>query len=532
MEYDLAGAKRIFAKTVNSLPSAQGMQATRALEGYFFEREGRIWIRATVEDLRTARTVGHIEFDGPVASGFLPLANELARRISRDARRFGTSSESAFRFYGEALAASDPQAMERALDSAIAADPGFAAGYRDQAELLAETGAKERAMEVIQAGERERLDSIDRANLQSVAAAISGDGNARVQALETLAHFTPANATLFADLGAMEYVRRDFREAVRDFREATALNPEEPSSWNQLGYALAWTQNLNGARQALDQYQKLSPGDTNTLDSLGEVSFFLGDFESAAKYFEQAGKRVQAEYLKAAEARLLLGDLRGADGLFAKYIGPSQGAQQGREIYQTAQWEFLTGRRANGIAMMEKLAPGLDPDAQALALSQLAIWKLEMGDRKAAMDFANQAVAHAQTPQTRGLAGVSRFIAAGTGTKSGSALVDGYALLFAGKYREALAPLQAAYQAASPSNDGQIRVLLAWARVDTGGLTEAGKLLEMCPLPLSSGEPLFASMIFPRYFALQAAVLEKQGKAGEAKRDRELYVKYGGDATK
>ena len=180
---------------------------------------------------------------------------------------------------------------------------------------------------------------------------------------------------------------------------------------------------------------------------------------------------------------------------------------------------------------MEKLVPSLPEDEQALALSQLAVWKLEMGDSKAATDLANEAVAHAQSPQARGLAGVSRFIAAATGTRSGSPLVDGYALLFAGKYREALPSLQAAYQAANPSDDGQIRVLLAWARVETGGLTEAGKLLEMCPLPLSSGEPLFASLIFPRYFALRAAVLEKQGKADEAKKDRALYLKYKGNAT-
>ena len=49
--YDLAGAKNIFAKQVDSLSAAQSMQASRLLEGYFFERNGRIGIRATLEDL-------------------------------------------------------------------------------------------------------------------------------------------------------------------------------------------------------------------------------------------------------------------------------------------------------------------------------------------------------------------------------------------------------------------------------------------------------------------------------------------------
>ena len=113
---------------------------------------------------------------GRVADGFLPLANELARRLSSEARRFGTGNENAFRFYGEALAATGCGSRERAIEAAEAADPGFAWIYRDQARLLAGTGARDRALQVIQAGRaRERLDSIDRADLQYVAAAVSGD---------------------------------------------------------------------------------------------------------------------------------------------------------------------------------------------------------------------------------------------------------------------------------------------------------------------------------------------------------------------
>lgn len=526
VEYDLAGAKNIFAKSAESLSAAQSMQASRVLEGYFVERNGHVGIRATVEDIGKTRAVEHLEVEGPLAGGFLPLANELARRLSSGARHFGTSSENALRFYGEALGAPDLAATERALESARNADPGFAASYRDQARLLAGTGGRDRALQLIQAGEQgKQLDSIDRAELQYVGAAASGDANARMQALETLAHVTPANATVFADLGEAQFERRNFSEAVRNYQAATLLNPDNPRTWNSLGYALAWTRNMNGARQAIQEYEKLAPEDTNALDSLGEVSFYLGDFESAAKYFQQAAQRNPAELLKAAEARLMTGELNVADAFFAKYVGQAQGA---RAAYQMAQWEFLTGRRMAGMAALEKLGPQLEGDAQSLALSQLAIWELEAGDSKAAVDFANQAVARAQGSQARGMAGVSRIIASGSGTTSDSPLVDAYALLFAQKYREAVPLLQAAYERSSPSTDGQIRVLLAWARVETGGFAEAGKLLEMCPLPLSSGEPILASLVFPRYFALRAAVLEKQGKPDEAKKNRELFLKYGG----
>ena len=58
-------------------------------------------------------------------------------------------------------------------------------------------------------------------------------------------------------------------------------------------------------------------------------------------------------------------------------------------------------------------------------------------------------------------------------------------------------------------------------------------MIEICPLPLSPGEPMFASLIFPRYFALRAAVLEKQGKPDEPKKNHDLYLKYaGGEAAR
>ncbi len=111
-------------------------------------------------------------------------------------------------------------------------------------------------------------------------------------------------------------------------------------------------------------------------------------------------------------------------------------------------------------------------------------------------------------------------------SSSGSKMADAFALLFAKKYREALPLLQAAYGETNPSADGQVRTLLAWAFVETGAIDKAGKLLDSYPLPLSSGEQLFASLIFPRYLFLRGAFLEQAGKRDEARKSYELYLKY------
>ena len=113
---------------------------------------------------------------------------------------------------------------------------------------------------------------------------------------------------------------------------------------------------------------------------------------------------------------------------------------------------------------------------QALALSQLAIWKLETGDAKAAADLANQAVARAQSQQVRGISEVCRYVASGSARSSGSKMADAYALLFAKKYREALPLLQAIYSETNPSADGQVRTLLAWAYVETGAIHQGGAI--------------------------------------------------------
>jgi Flp pilus assembly protein TadD len=526
--YDLAGAKNIFPRQVDSLSTAQSMQASRLLEGYFFERNGRIGIRATLEDPGKAHVVEHFEIDGEESAGFLPLANELARRLSPDARMFGTSNKDAFRLYGEALAARDPAALEQALEKATQADPGFTAGYLNEARMLVETGNRERASQVAQAGERARLDPIDRADLEYVAAAAKGDATDRIKALEQLTAATPANPNIFRELGEMRFARRQFHQAAMEYRAAVHLDPEEPRTWNELGYALAWTNDLSGAREALAQYQTLAPEDNNVLDSEGEVSYMCGDFKSAAGYFEKAAAKNPAELLKAAEARLMLGDRQGADALFARHLGPNQGGRNAGADYQMAQWEFQTGRRRAGIARMEKFAQAASGNLQSLALSQLSVWHLDQGDGKAAADLAKQAALGAQSPLVRKVSATAAVIASGSAASSSSKMVNAYALLFAKKYGEALPLLQAAYAETNPSADGEIRTLLAWAYVETGALDKAAGLVETTPLVLSFGEPQFTPAILPRYWFARSAVLERQGKKDEARRSQELYLKYGG----
>ena len=531
---DLAGLTSLYAQPVDSFNGAYGARASQVLEGYFVETNGRLEIRATVLDLESRKTVQSFDVNGPVASGAIPLANQLAKSVNPAARVFPTQSEHAFRAYGEAINARDRASALEGMEAAAKEDPRFPLAYLDWTRLLLSQGDRAGALKVIEVAKHQQIDTIDGAQLEYLDALARGDAAAREKALESLTRWTPADAKIFGDLGDLELAERKFPDAVRSYETVNRLEPEEAQVWNEIGYARAYAGDLNGARSALEHYRQLMPpGNVNPLDSLGEISFYLGDFAAAEKYFLEADQKNREEFggadlLKAAQARLLAGDLSAGDALFQKYASFIEARERGRAGYLRAQWDFLTGRREAAMTALEKLVPSLEGDGRSLALSQWSIWKLETGDAKAAEELANQAGGAAVSPGARSAAALCSFISTGS-VPSGSPLTLAYSLLFARKFAEALPLLETLYRETDPRGDGQIRTLLAWTYVETNRVADAARLVRTYPIPLSSGEPLFASLIFPRFLFVRGVVLEHQGRRAEAKAAYELFLKYAGD---
>jgi tetratricopeptide (TPR) repeat protein len=531
--YDLAPSRELHAQTVDSTSGAYTNDASEMLEGYFSESSGQLEMTATLENLGKTKTVATFELGGPASAGVLPLVNQLAKRLNAAARPFGTSKEETFRAYGEVLGGTNPEAMANELKTATDADPHFALGYLIWARLLAAEGQREQSVKILQAARAANPDAIDAAEIDYVAASIASDVDGRAKALETLTRLTPADVNWLRELAGLRLAQRRFQEAARNYEAATRLDGEDAELWNQLGYAYAFEQDLASANRALEHYeQMLGPENSNALDSLGEVNFFLGDFSEAEKYFleaqEKTGARRGEELVKAAESRLMMGDLAGADGIFEKYLALAKLRQKQGAGFERAQWEFMTGRRKAGMARLEQMIPALTEDEQSLAYSQLSIWKLETGSGKDGVELAQKAEGLARGLRARTFSAISKAMAGGPGIGSGPANV--YALLFARKYAEAVGPLEALYRETNPSVDGQIRTLLAWADVETGRIEEARKLVQIYPLPLSAGDPVLASLIFPRFLYLRGVVLDGEGKKSKAKQSYDLFLRYSGDA--
>ena len=476
LAYDLTGPHNVQPLRAATIREARLDYSTRRLEGYFTNQNGELLIHAVVEDPQTRRTVRTFALPASPTYIATPI-NRLAKDLNSNARSLSNCTVAALRAYGQAAAAGGD------LQPAIAVDPHCIPLYLGEAESSLSHADRETAARAAAAGlAQPNLDPIDRAELEYLAATAKNDSGARLQALRKLASLLPSDASLQQGLGELQLAARDIHAAVHSYEFAARANPDDGPLWNALGYARAQLHDLAGARQALEQYRSISaPHDANALDSLGEVSFYCADFAGAENYFLQANEKsaAPAELLKAAEARMMTGNLAGADALLAR--------ARGLPPLTAAEWQFLTGRRQKAIAQLQSLPP-----SPPVAV-QLALWKAQVGK--------------GPVPQP-GQAGLGRAVS----------------MLLAGNFQAATPLLEQVYAATNPTNDSQVRTLLAWSYVRTNRSDAARKLLDLYPIPLatSGSDELLASLVFPKFVALRGEVLGSE-------KDRRLAAQYAGD---
>jgi hypothetical protein len=188
------------------------------------------------------------------------------------------------------------------------------------------------------------------------------------------------------------------------------------------------------------------------------VHFLAGKFADAEKYFLQAHEKDAAFHggaglLKAAYAHWLGGDLAGADAIHGRYVKFRAGLHDPLGAWREAVWLYSTGRRTEA----EEKVKG----APAVAAAQMAVWN---------------------------------------GVPQGS---GPYALLLEKKFAEAAEGFKSIYESTPPGSDSQVRVLYAWSLAEAGRKDEVRALLKWWPLPGDGGNPLFESLIMPKFIELR-----------------------------
>ncbi len=450
---------------------AQRRQATQSIRTYFVQESGRWMVHGAVLDAATHKTVRAIEAQ---ASGPEALGAALVTAVWSGGPKLAWRPD-AVQAYGRALR-SAPSEMPDLLKAAVAADPNIEDAWRRLAHIDLAAGRRQEALAILRRAPKTPA-------LTLLAATVSGDNESRLAALREVTRANPGDWEPWAQLAALSTQSRRYADGAEAFGKAIALAPMSTALRNEGAYAFQLAGRHGEAVEQAREYAKIAATSANPIDTLGEILAMAGKFADSEKAFLDAQSKDAAflggaAVLKAALVRRTSGDQAGADALFEKYA-------KANDKLVRAQWDYTSGRQ-------RKAEDALASQAGAAARAQLAIWKRD------------PTILSADT--TKPEVALARAILTGETTNP---LLKGCHFLLAGKFADAVTPMEQAWRAIRPDQASHIPVLLAWAYLETGRVEEARGLLAMWPVPRSGGglDSFIEFLAFPR-------VLELRKRAG------------------
>jgi Flp pilus assembly protein TadD len=534
-----------------SAESSQALAAGATLLAYgdYTVRHGKLEVRLTLEDTRTSKATKVIGVS-TAAGDVLGAGTALARQVSSRAVAYGTHNPRALEAYVRALEGSDVAVVEVGLGVAIAADPDFVPPYRLLSQIKAQRQDRAGALAALdQALARgNAIPELERARLELESADLTGNPDAHLSALSKLVKLDSGDSHAWRELGDALMNRHQYRQAQQAYRKASDLEPEDAALLNIIGYAAAQAGDLDAAAGALRRYAALRPNEANPLDSMGDIHLLVGRLADAENFYLQAARKDpnfenNGSLIKAALARLLSGDVSGANHLAERYAAARAEAKDPIVDYRRAQWTWISGRRKAAAQQMAAFALASESgplrDMASRAYAELAIWSLETSDREGAARLARKALSIAG-PASAGNALVAQFLSLPPASSSewvvraeqqfpGPAQTAiknfalAYALLVNQQFQPALLLLRQMWESGSPTADEGLPVMLAWCYLETGHVKEAAPLLASNPMPSANGLTPYTGFYIPRLLYLRGLLAEKEGRAGEA---RAYYDKF------
>jgi len=522
--------------------------ATRIVMGQIsFGRNGLV-LDVTERDPAASKTIRAFSLTSPDRTNLYAAADAAARRLAPQITPFDSANNQAIAAWARGLEESDPSKVSSDYAAAVQADPNFASAWLAWAGNASGHNDRSTAEKIL--GEAQQhaggFSDVNRLRLKLSAAQLSGDRTAVLAALNGLARLRPGDVDTVRALAEQNFAARRFQEAASAYRSLTRITPQSPLAWNQLGYALMYSGDYAGAMSALQTYQQISPNDPNPFDSQGDVAFAFGRFSEAEKLYQRAaeinaGFENSSDLAKSANARLMTGDVAGADKKFEAYAAARRSARDVTLPFRAAQWRFLSGRHADALAMLATLASSTDPQFQtsqfkALVLTQMAIWDLQLGRRDRAAGEAAGALKTGAAPPT---AIIAQFASEDASTPADwssradrmlaapqlaplKSLALAYALYMAHQW-QAAEPLWKQLTARGASNDPVTPLIYAHILVELKRPREAQPLVALFPLPQPNASQEFASLAIPQIFATRGAVFASEGKTTEAEASQKVF---------
>jgi tetratricopeptide (TPR) repeat protein len=172
-------------------------------------------------------------------------------------------------------------------------DPLIAITNLRRASLYDALNETAQAKALLEAMARQYPDHAEPLAVEGALLRRTGDFKAAIdaynQAIARVGTPSRANWPLFYQRGVAYERAGDWPRAEADFRYALELSPEQPAVLNYLGYA--WTdrgEHLSEARQMIERAVALQPNDASFIDSLGWVLLRAGDAPGALKNLQRA----------------------------------------------------------------------------------------------------------------------------------------------------------------------------------------------------------------------------------------------------
>jgi tetratricopeptide (TPR) repeat protein len=504
--------------------------ATRLLIGQISRAGNRLELDVTERDPATNKTVNHFVVGTPNINDLFSLADAAARQFSSQVAPFGTRNNDAIAAWSRALEETDYSKAGEDYSHAVLADAGFATAWLDWASTATQHGDRATAAHVLELAAQHagQFSDLERARLKLVSAQFTGNRAAILAALNDLGRLTPDDPSTIAAIAQSNYQARQYPAAVAAYRRLTQLVPNNGLAWNQLGYALMGSGDYDGAISALKTYQRLLPKDANPIDSQGDVAFAFGRFAEAEKLYDQATAADpafanSAPLYKAAFARLMTGDVPGADKKLEAWVTARRAAKDPSVDLHKAEWLFISGRHPQALSLLASLESGVAPQMKAVILTQTAIWDLQLGARDRALQASDAAL---KTGTITAPMLIARFASEdGRSPADWSARADrafaapqvaqlkpvalAYALYLAHQW-EAAEPLWKDLERQANAEDLITPVIYGQILVELKRPHDAEPFVRLFPIPNPQAIREFLSLAIPQIFETRAIVLANE----------------------
>lgn len=518
--------------------------ATRIVMGQISRVGNRLMVDVTERDPATGTTLDNFTLTPRDANDLYSLADGVAHRISPQAAPFETRNNQAIAAWARAMEESEYAKLAEDYSSAVRADPQFASAWLAWASAAARHGDREGAAEILVRAQQHAggFSELNRARIKLASVELTGDRAAVLAALNNLGRLDPDDPSVVRAVADGNYRAKRYPAAIAAYRRLTQLIPDSGAAWNQLGYALLAAGDYDGAMSALQTYQRLFPNDANPYDSQGDVAFAFGRFPEAEKLYEQENAKDPAfnnsvALYKAAYAVLMTGDIAAADKNFAAWATIRQAAKDPTVAIRTAQWSFIAGRHQQAIASLARIAASPEvAQLKPLALTQMAIWDLQLGQRERALRESGEALksggASASTITAR-FASEDLHAVPDWSTRADSMLgapqlaqvkpmALAYALYFTHQW-EAAAPVWKRLVDLAPPDDSITPAIYGQILVELKRPRDAEPYVRQFPIPSLQSMQEFLSLAIPEIFQVRAEALAAQGKTGEADAARKVF---------